>query len=307
MNDQELFTFQKADDSDSEHIAAPQYSYWRSVFRKFFSSKVAIFMLILVGVVILMSYIQPMISGYDPMKTPNINIQSSKFIRPNAEYWFGTDDVGNSLFDALWAGCKNSLTVAIVATVITQVIGITVGMFWGFSKKFDNIMIHIYNVIANIPMTLIAMVLMYALGSGMWQLIFALSVTSWISVAYFIRVQVMIIRDREYNLASRCLGTPTTKIITHNIFPYLISVIMTSISRDVPSFISYEVFLSYIGIGLSQEHASLGRMISKYAPYMTSTPYLFWIPVFFSAIISVSLYIVGQTLADASDPRTHMV
>lgn len=307
MTDQELFSFKRLDDTASEHISSPKYSYWRSVFRKFFSSKVAILMLILAAAVVLMAFIQPMFSHYDPMDAESINDITKRFIRPNAEYWFGTDDVGNSLFDAVWAGTKNSLIVSFSATVITQILGVVIGMFWGFSKRFDAIMIQIYNVIANIPMTLVAMILMYALGSGMIQLIFALSVTSWISTAYFIRVQVMIIRDREYNLASRCLGTSTTKIITHNIFPYLISVIMTSISRDVPSFISYEVFLSYIGVGLSKAYPSLGQLIQKYSAYMTSTPYVFWIPVIVSAFISVSLYIVGQTLADASDPRTHMV
>ncbi len=307
MTDQELFAFKRADDSASEHISAPKYSYWQSVFRKFFSSKTAIVMLVIALTVVLIAFIQPILSGYDPMETPNINNPSMRFIRPNGEFWFGTDDKGNSLFDAVWAGTRNSLIVSFSATIITQILGVTVGMFWGFSKRFDAIMIQIYNVLANIPMTLVAMIMMYVLGSGMPQLIFALSVTSWISTAYFIRVQVMIIRDREYNLASRCLGTPTVKIITHNIFPYLISVIMTSISRDVPSFISYEVFLSFIGVGLSQAHASLGRMIQTYSSYMTSAPYLFWIPVFISAFISVSLYIVGQTLADASDPRTHMV
>lgn len=307
MTDQELFSFKRLDDTASEHISSPKYSYWRSVFRKFFSSKVAILMLILATAVVLMAFIQPMFSHYDPMDAQSINDITKRFIRPNAEYWFGTDDVGNSLFDAVWAGTKNSLIVSFSATAITQILGVVIGMFWGFSKRFDAIMIQIYNVIANIPMTLVAMILMYALGSGMIQLIFALSVTSWISTAYFIRVQVMIIRDREYNLASRCLGTSTTKIITHNIFPYLISVIMTSISRDVPSFISYEVFLSYIGVGLSKAYPSLGQLIQKYSAYMTSTPYVFWIPVIVSAFISVSLYIVGQTLADASDPRTHMV
>lgn len=307
MTDQELFSFKRLDDTASEHISSPKYSYWRSVFRKFFSSKVAILMLILATAVVLMAFIQPMFSHYDPMDAQSINDITKRFIRPNAEYWFGTDDVGNSLFDAVWAGTKNSLIVSFSATAITQILGVVIGMFWGFSKRFDAIMIQIYNVIANIPMTLVAMILMYALGSGMIQLIFALSVTSWISTAYFIRVQVMIIRDREYNLASRCLGTSTTKIIAHNIFPYLISVIMTSISRDVPSFISYEVFLSYIGVGLSKAYPSLGQLIQKYSAYMTSTPYVFWIPVIVSAFISVSLYIVGQTLADASDPRTHMV
>lgn len=306
-NRDDLFTFQRADDTDSEHIAAPQYSYWRSVFRKFFSSKIAIAMMVLAGIVVLLAVFQPMFSGYSPVVTPNINKPEMKFIRPNGTFWFGTDDRGNSLFDAVWAGTRNSLFIAFAATAITTVIGVVIGMWWGFSKKVDVIMIEVYNVVSNIPATLIAMILVYAIGAGVWQLIFALSVTTWVGTAYFIRVQVMIIRDREYNLASRCLGTSTTKIITHNILPYLISVIMTAVSRDIPSFISYEVFLSFVGVGLSERDASLGRMIQRYSPYMTSTPYLFWIPVVISAFISVSLYIVGQTLADASDPRTHMI
>lgn len=309
MDDPSLFEISLADDSDSEHISAPVYSYWGSVFRRFFSSKIAIFMLIVAVTIVLFAFIQPMFSNYDPMKSPNINNKAMHYIRPfkKAGLPFGTDDVGNSLFDALWSGTRNSLFIALASTLICQVLGIGIGMFWGFSKKVDAIMIEIYNVLSNIPTTLIAMILVYAMGGGFAQLIFALCVTSWIGTAYFIRVQVMIIRDREYNLASQCLGTPTWKIILNNIFPYLISVIITSVSRDVPSFISYEVALSFIGVGLSQKYASLGRMVQKYAPYMTTASYLFWIPVVTSAIISVSLYIVGQALADASDPRTHMV
>ena len=86
----------------------------------------------------------------------------------------------------------------------------------------------------------------------------------------------------------------------------MIPIIVTSISRDVPSFISYEVFLSYLGIGLTATDVSLGRLISANSSDMVSTPYLFWIPVAVAAVISISLYIVGQTLADASDPKTHM-
>lgn len=306
--DQSMFEFQIADDSASEHIAAPKYSYWGSVFRRFFSNKMAIFMLVVAITVILFAFIQPLISGYDHMKAPNINNKAMHYIRPFKQgYIFGTDDKGNSLFDALWSGARNSLFIAITATIITETIGIIVGMFWGFSKKMDVFMIEVYNVLSNIPTTLIAMILVYALGGGYWQLIFALSVTTWIGTAYFIRVQVMIIRDREYNLASQCLGTPIHKIILNNILPYLVSIIITSVSRNVPSFISYEVALSFMGVGLGNQYASLGRMVQSYAPYMTSAPYLFWIPVAAAAVITVSLYIVGQALADASDPRTHMI
>lgn len=301
------FQFVKLDEKASEHIASPEYSYWGSVFRKFFSSKLAISMLVIVLIIVVMSIIQPMISGYSPMNTPHINNNAMKYIRPNSTYWFGTDDVGNSLFDALWAGTRNSLLIAVTSTAISTTLGVIVGMFWGFSRKVDKVLIEVYNIIANIPYLLLVMVLMYVLGKGIPQMIFSLTVTSWLSTAYFIRVQVMIIRDREYNLASQCLGTSLTKMIKHNIFPYLISVIMTSISRDIPSFISYEVFLSYVGNGLGMDTASLGRMVQSYSAYMLSAPYLFWIPVAVSAIIAVSLYLVGQTLADASDPRTHMI
>ena len=89
------------------------------------------------------------------------------------------------------------------------------------------------------------------------------------------------------------------------LLPYLISVIMTYISREIPSLISYEVFLSYMGLGLGATYASLGRSISQYTSFMTGYPHLFWIPVIVLAIISISLYVVGQRLADATDPRTH--
>lgn len=300
------FTFVKMNDDASEHIAAPQYSYWKSVFRQFFSSKVAIFMLLIVLFIVIMSIVHPMISGYDPKDPGFINDRSMHYIWPCLEFPFGTDNVGKNLFDAVWAGTRNSLFIAAMATFISTSIGVVVGMFWGYSKKIDVFMIEVYNVVANVPFTLIVMVLVYALGGGIWQLIFSMSVTSWISVAYFIRVQVMIIRDREYNLASRCLGTPVTKIVTHNILPYLVSVIVTSVARDIPNYISYEVFLSYLGVGLGKDIASLGQMIQTYSPYMLSAPYMFWLPLIVAAAISVSFYIVGQTLADASDPKTHM-
>ena len=306
MNDQELFSFADFDELESEHIAAPRYSYWKSVWRTFIHNKFVVGVCVFMIAIITFSMIQPMFSNYDPLYAPNINDASMKFLTPSSKYPFGTDNIGRSLFDAVWAGAKNSIIIGFVCTFINMVIGIAVGALWGFSKKMDRWMIEVYNVISNVPFLLLAMILSYVLGAGFKSLIFVMCVTSWIYVAYFIRTQVMIIRDREYNLASKCLGTSTWTMITKNILPYLISVIMTYVSRDIPSTISYEVFLSYVGMGLGQQYASLGRMISQYTPYMNAYPHLFWIPVSVLACISISLYIVGQALADASDPRTHM-
>ena len=302
----ELFEFASFDELESEHIAAPRYSYWKSVWRTFFKNKFTVAVAILLIILIAFSIIQPIYSGYSPTIAPNINNADMKFLRPSAEHIFGTDNVGNEVFDAVWAGAKNSIIISFTCTAIDMVLGIAIGAVWGFSKKMDKWMIEVYNVISNVPFLLLAMILSYILGAGMRSLIITMTCTEWVFVAYFIRTQVMIIRDREYNMASKCLGTRTRTMITKNILPYLISVIMTYISRQIPMLISYEVFLSYMGLGLGTTSASLGRTISLYTSYMKGYPHMFWIPVGVLAIISISLYIVGQRLADAADPRTHM-
>lgn len=185
-------------------------------------------------------------------------------------------------------------------------IGVILGAIWGFSKKVDTVMMVLYQIIANIPYILQISVLVLILSPTFWTMVFALTVTGWIGIAYSIRTQVVIIRDREYNLASRCLGTNTVKIAMKNILPFMTSIIMTLLAAEIPSYISYEVFLAYIGIGLPD--MSLGRLIYSAESAMV-TPgwgFEFWSPVAIAIVISVVLYVTGQSLGDASDPRTHM-
>ena len=306
MENNNLFEFAAFDKLESEHIAAPRYSYWKSGWRTFFKNKFTVAVAVFLIFIISFALIQPTRSGYSPIITPNINNADMKFLKPCAGHIFGTDKVGNEVFDAVWAGARNSIIISFTCTAINMLVGIPIGALWGFSKKMDKWMIEVYNVISNIPFLLLAMILSYILGAGMRSLIITMTCTEWIFVAYFIRTQVMIIRDREYNMASKCLGTRTWTMIVKNILPYLISVIMTYISRQIPSLISYEVFLSYMGLGIGTTNASLGQSISLYTSYMKGYPHLFWIPVGVLAIISISLYIVGQKLADAADPRTHV-
>lgn len=300
------FEFVKMDTKISETIVAPSYSYWRSVANAFFLNKTTLILLLVVVIFSLIAFIQPSLSGYDPQVVTNINDASMRFLSPSMKYPFGTDDVGNSVWDVVWAGTKTSLIIGFVVALINTVIGVFIGAIWGFSKTCDKVMLEVYNIISSVPNILIVTVLMYAIGRGFWQLIFAMCLTGWLGTAYFIRTQVMMIRDREYNLASKCVGTPTRRLVTRNIIPYLISVIMTVVATEIPGAIGMEVTLSYLGIGLGVDTPSLGRMISKYSNYFNGYPHLFWAPVLVLAVVTVSLYVIGQSLADASDPRTHM-
>ena len=303
--DKSKFQFVKRDDFASETIDAPAYSYWKSVMRQFLKKKSTITMLGILIAIILMSFIYPMFSNFDFNDVSKVNDFSMRYIKPSAQYWFGTDSNGKSLFDGVWFGARNSILISIIATVINLAIGVIIGGIWGISKTVDRVMMEVYDIISNIPALLIVIVLTYSIGAGFWNLIFAMTITGWVGIAYTIRVQIMRYRDLEYNLASRTLGTPTLKIVTKNIMPQLVSVIVTTTSQMLPSFISYEAFLSFFGLGLPVTVPSLGRLISDYSQNVTTNAYLFWIPLTTLILVSLTFFVVGQNLADASDPRTH--
>ena len=317
MSDDALFAPVDINLLESEKITAPRYSYWHSVFRVFFKKKINIIALALLGVMLVFTYIYPILIGYDANVDPYLNIAdgSAKHLMPGAAmakfgadiHWIlGSGASGQSTFDAIWYGASISVTLALVCAVINMTVGVVVGAVWGFSKKVDAFMTEVYNIIANVPYILLISVVVLIMSASFWSMVFALTVTGWIGIAYFIRTQVIIIRDREYNLASRCLGTPIWRIASKNILPFMTSVIVTLAATEIPSYISYEVFLSFIGMGLKD--MSLGKLIEDAQSAMV-TPgwgFEFWSPVAIASIIAVVLYVVGQNLGDASDPRTHM-
>jgi len=317
LSQEELFAPVNHDELESEKITAPRYSYWHSVFRVFFRKKINSIVLIILAILLVFTYVYPAVTGYDADVDPYINLMDSeaKHLNPQAAmdrfgkniHWIlGSGASGQSTFDAIWYGSSISVSLALICALINMTIGVVLGAVWGFSKKMDIIMTEVYNIVANVPYILLISVIVLIMSASFWTMVFALTITGWIGIAYFIRTQVIIIRDREYNLASRCLGTPITRIASKNILPFMTSVIVTLAATEIPSYISYEVFLSYIGMGLSD--MSLGKLIeaSQNAMQTPGWQIEFWSPVAVASIITVVLYVVGQNLGDASDPRTHM-
>jgi oligopeptide transport system permease protein len=127
-------------------------------------------------------------------------------------------------------------------------------------------------------------------------------------MARFIRNQIVTIRDLEYNLASRCLGTPTGRIITKNLLPYLISVITLRVSLAIPAAIGSEVFLTYIGLGLPVTMPSLGNLINEGRAVMmsASSRYQLIFPAIVLSVITISFYVIGNSFSDAADPKNHV-
>ncbi|HEX3016420.1 MAG TPA: ABC transporter permease [Caproicibacter sp.] len=310
MSDDELFQFAGFDDKAAEKTGYSNYSYWRSTLRSFLKDKNAMFFLILVLAILLFTFIQPLIPG-QRSPTQIFNDASGIQIRnqtPNSDFWFGTNSIGQDLWSRVWSGTRTSLLIGFAVAISEAVIGILVGLLWGYVRKLDRLITEVYNVLDNIPQTIVLILFSYILHPSISTLIIAMCLTGWLDMARFIRNQVVIIRDRDYNLASRCLGTPTRRIIYRNLLPYLISVIVMRMALAIPGAIGNEVFLTYIGLGLPVSIPSLGNLIDDGRKLMTSEAlrYQLFFPAIVLSVVTIAFYIIGNAFADASDPKNHL-
>lgn len=305
-----LFEFAEYDADAAERTGYSNYSYWRSTWQVFLKNKTAATLLIVMFIIVVFTIIQPYLPN---QKVPTEIYTNASGVQlrnqaPNSEFWFGTNSIGQDLWSRIWSGTRTSLFIGVAVGVCEAIIGIFVGALWGYVRSLDKFITQIYNVIDNIPTTILLVLLAYILRPSISTLIFAICMTSWVGMARFIRNQIIIIRDREYNLASRCLGTPTYRIILKNLLPYLVSVIMLRIALAIPGAIGYEVFLTYIGLGLPLDTPSLGNLINEGRLIMMSPSlrYQLIFPAIVLSIVTISFYILGNAFADAADPRNHV-
>lgn len=308
--EESLFEFAEFDNTEAEKTGYSNYSYWKSTWNSFKQHKVAMLLLILVISILVFTMIQPLIPGQKSPTTIYLNEQTQmqeKNLAPSAEYWFGTNSIGQDLWARIWSGTRTSLLIGFAVGAVEAIVGIIVGSLWGYVKSLERIITEIYNVVDNIPTTIVLILMTYIFRPSIGTMIFALCLTGWLEMARFVRNQIIIIRDREYNLASRCLGTPTMRIILKNLLPYLVSVIMLRIALAIPSAIGSEVFLTYIGLGLPISIPSLGNLVNEGRMLMMtpSLRYQLVFPTIVISIITIAFYVIGNTFADSADPKNH--
>lgn len=308
---QSLFTFARYDERQAKRSGYSNYSYWESTLYVFSKNKIAMFFLYLMIFLVVFTIIQPYLpyqkSPIEIFIDPNTKMQLANQ-PPSREFFFGTNSIGQDLWSRIWSGTRTSLMIGILVGIWEAIIGIIVGALWGYVRKLDRLITEIYNILNNIPTTIVLVLLTYIMSPGIGTLIFAMCMTGWISMARFVRNQIVIIRDREYNLASRCLGTPIGRIITRNLLPYLVSVIMLRIALAIPGAIGSEVFLTYIGLGLPIDMPSLGNLINEGRGVMgvKTLRYQLVFPAIILSLITISFYVIGNVFADAADPKNHI-
>ncbi|WP_312431997.1 ABC transporter permease [Lacrimispora sp.] len=310
MEESELFSFAGFNQEEVEKTGYSNYSYWYSTFRAFLKNRGAFVLMVLLILLLAFTFLQPYLPGqYDPnMIINDANGVQFRNIPPGKEFILGTNSIGQDLWARIWAGTRTSLIIGLSVALAEAVIGITVGVIWGYVRKADFILTEIYNIIDNIPNTIVLILISYILKPSVKTLVFAMCLTGWIQMARFIRNQILIIRDRDYNVASRCLGTPVSRIIVKNLLPYLVSVIMLRMALTIPAAIGNEVFITYIGLGLPVNIPSLGNLINEGRALITSPAlrYQLVYPTIILSFVTISFYIIGNAFSDAADPKNHM-
>ena len=311
LSEEELFSFAEYSSEEAERTGYSNYSYWKATLQVFLKNKVAVFLLIVMAVIVLFTFIQPYLPGQIDPNLVNTNPKTFMQycnVKPGHEtFILGTNSIGQDLWARIWAGTRTSLFIGLTVAVVEAVLGITMGVLWGYVRKLDFLFTEIYNILDNIPQTLILILISYMVTPSIQSMILAMCLTSWIQMARFIRNQIIIIRDRDYNLASRCLGTSTFKIIMKNLLPYLVSIIMLRMALSIPAAIGNEVFITYIGLGLPSNIVSLGRLINDGRELMMSADlsYQLIFPTIVLSIVTISFYIIGNAFSDAADPKNH--
>ena len=222
----------------------------------------------------------------------------------NGSYLLGTDSLGRDILTRLMYGVRVSLLVAFVAATVNMVIGILYGGISGYlGGNVDTVMMRLVDIINTIPLTLYVILIMVLLGSGLQSIIVALGSVYWVDMARVVRGQVLSLKQQEFVLAAKTIGSSTKTILFQHLIPNAMGSILVTVTMLIPSAIFMEAFLSFLGIGLQPPLASLGTMCNDASANLRTSPYQLFIPALVICLIMFAFNFVGDGLRDALDPK----
>lgn len=297
---EEMFQRVGVDEQSSETIVRPSISYWQDAIRRLKKNKVAMLSLFFLIFMVLMCIFGPYIYPH-PYNEQNIAITNQG---PTLEHIFGLDDLGRDIFARIWMGGRVSLSIGVVGALVSLVVGTLYGGISGFCGGIvDDIMMRILEILVGIPYMVVVIIVSVFLGKGMTSLMIALCLTSWTGLARLVRGEIIELKESEYVMAARALGTSSFKIITKHLIPNTLSVIIINTTFAIPSFIFSEAFLSFLGMGIQPPLTSWGAMAALGQQQMTYYPHELIFPALAISVTMLAFNLLGDGLRDAFDPK----
>ncbi|MBP56485.1 MAG: peptide ABC transporter permease [Rhodobiaceae bacterium] len=279
-------------------------SLYSDAFKRLLKNKASLASLIILLLITLLSIFGPYLLQYDFYETD----WNSIYLAPSIEngHYFGTDGNGRDLLVRILYGGRLSLSIGIIATLVSVLIGVTYGTIAGyFGGKLDTIMMRIVEILYAMPYLIFVIILMVIFGRNIYLLFLAIGAVEWLTMARIVRGQTISIKEKEFIEASKSLGQSSFMIIIKHIIPNLAGTIIVYITLMVPSVIILESFLSFLGLGVQEPLTSWGVLISEGSREMETAWWLLIFPGLFMVLTLASLNFIGDGLRDALDPKEY--
>ena len=221
-----------------------------------------------------------------------------------AAHWLGTDSLGRDLYVRTLYGLRVSLTIGVLSSVVSLLIGIAWGALAGWvGGRLDAWMMRMVDVLYSLPYLFIVLVLAALFGRGnVTVLLLAIGAVGWLTLARVVRAQTLSLKRREFIEAARATGLSAPQVLWRHILPNLAGTIAVYATLLVPQMIIYESFLSFLGLGVEPPRASLGSLINSGARQMLTAPWLLLVPATVLVVLLLSFNILGDGLRDVLDP-----
>lgn len=265
------------------------------------SSRVALFAL---GVIVLVGALAPFIAPYDPAAQPDI--VALKNMPPSLAHPFGTDPYSRDVLSRVLYGARLSLTIGILATVVSLTLGVAYGAVAGYmGGLLDAIMMRVLDAFLSIPRLLLLLGVLVAwphLSIG--ALVLFLGLTGWFGLSRIVRGQVLALKHAEFVTAAQALGASRRRILARHLLPNLVSPIAVAGTLGIAHVIVLEAGLSYLGIGVPQPLASWGNIIQDGAEQVAALWWMSFFPGLFMVLTVMILNVLGEALRDAYERRS---
>ncbi len=285
-------------------------SLWGDVWVQFRKHRLAMLGVTILAILVLGVTVGPMIYTVDPKY---IDITATN-AQPSRDHLFGTDNLGRDTLARAMAGGRISLSVGITAMLIAMFFGTVIGLLAGFYTKLDGPLMRITDMFLALPQLplLLVMILLLrdtlraAFGpeAGIFMLVvFIIGILNWMATARVVRAEVLAIKEQEFVLAARSIGTRQIRILTRHIFPNVLSPILVSATLGIAGAIINESALSFLGLGFPSDFPTWGRLLYDGKDFLQLTPALVFWPGLFISLTVLSVNFIGDGLRDALDPR----